>query len=86
VRERGLRSRELIAGGAGPFEGPELKRRVRERGLRSRELIAGGAGPFEGPELKRRAAVGLVVASLLAGARRPAGRGLAARESGLPAR
>ena len=51
VGERELCSREPVAGGAGPFEGPEQKR-VGERELCSREPVAGGAGPFEGPEHK----------------------------------
>src|SRR5450631_524341 len=52
VRERRLCRLELIAGGAGPFEGPEVGC-VRERRLCRLELIAGGAGPFEGPEVDR---------------------------------
>jgi len=51
--ERELGSREPIAGGAGPFEGPEVQMNASgERELGSREPIAGGAGPFEGPEYK----------------------------------
>jgi hypothetical protein len=49
VGERELSSREPVAGGAGPFEGPEYQC-VGERELSSREPVAGGAGPFRGPE------------------------------------
>jgi hypothetical protein len=49
-RECELASRELIAGGAGPSQGPELRGDAsRECELASRELIAGGAGPSQGP-------------------------------------
>jgi hypothetical protein len=43
-----LGSTEPIAGGAGPFEGPE-QIASGEGELGSTEPIAGAAGPFEGP-------------------------------------
>jgi tRNA A37 threonylcarbamoyltransferase TsaD len=49
VSEGELRSRELVAGGTGPSQGPELV--TGEGELRSRELVAGGTGPSQGPEL-----------------------------------
>jgi lipoyl synthase len=48
VGERELRSREPVAGGAGPSQGPEYD----ERELGSREPVAGGAGPSQGPDDK----------------------------------
>jgi hypothetical protein len=51
VGEARLRRAEPVAGGAGPFEGPEYSR-VGEARLRRAEPVAGGAGPFEGPEYR----------------------------------
>jgi len=49
--ERELGSREPIAGGSGPSEGPEVQVIASgEREPCSREPIAGAAGLFEGPE------------------------------------
>ena len=50
MREDGLSPSELIAGGAGPSQGPALSS-MREDGLSPSELIAGGAGPSQGPAL-----------------------------------